>query len=47
VCKVAKTVQEASALIESGLEFVCAMEEAKFLENVSKQSNNHPLFIFI
>jgi hypothetical protein len=27
VCKVAKSVQEASELIESGFEFVCAMDE--------------------
>jgi integrase len=29
VCKVAKTVQEASTLIECGFEFVCAMDDAK------------------
>jgi hypothetical protein len=29
VCKVAKTVQEASQLIESGFEFVCEMEDIK------------------
>jgi integrase len=29
VCKVAKTVQEASQLIESGFEYVCAMDDAK------------------
>ena len=29
VCKVAKTVQEASDLIENGFEFICAFEDAK------------------
>jgi hypothetical protein len=29
VCKVAKTVHEASNLIENGFEFVCAFDDAK------------------
>jgi len=29
VCKVTKTVNEASDLTESGFEFVCAMDDAK------------------
>jgi integrase len=29
VCKVAKTVQEASTLIESGFEYICAMDDVK------------------
>jgi len=29
VCKVAKTVQEASQLIENGFEYICAVEDAK------------------
>jgi hypothetical protein len=29
ICKVAKTVQEASQLIESGFEYVCAIDDAK------------------
>jgi len=29
VCRVAKTVDEATALIESGFEYVCDMEDAK------------------
>jgi integrase len=29
VCKVAKTVQEASQLIENGFEYVCTFEDAK------------------
>jgi hypothetical protein len=29
VCKVAKTVQEASQLIEKGFEYVCSMDEIK------------------
>lgn len=29
VCKVAKTVQEASQLIESGFEYICTLEDAK------------------
>jgi hypothetical protein len=29
VCKAAKTVQEASTLIESGFEYVCSMEDIK------------------
>jgi len=29
VCKVAKTVQEASELVENGFEFICAFEDAK------------------
>jgi len=29
VCKVEKTVQEASQLIENGFEYVCAMDDAK------------------
>ena len=29
ICKVAKTVQEASQLIESGFEYVCSMDDAK------------------
>ena len=29
VCKVAKTVMEASELIENGFEYVCTMDDAK------------------
>ncbi len=29
VCKVAKTVQEASVLIECGFEYVCSMDDIK------------------
>jgi integrase len=32
VCKVAKTVKEASELIESGFEYVCAMDDAKLFK---------------
>ncbi|MGD0643379.1 MAG: tyrosine-type recombinase/integrase [Candidatus Bathyarchaeia archaeon] len=32
VCKVAKTVQEASQLIESGFEYVCAIDDAKLFK---------------
>ena len=29
VCKVAKTVPEATALIENGFEYICAIDDAK------------------
>ncbi len=32
VCKVAKTIKEASELIESGFEFVCAMDDAQLFK---------------
>jgi hypothetical protein len=32
VCKVAKTVQEASELIENGFEFVCAFDDARLFK---------------
>jgi len=31
VCRVAKTVKEASDLIEAGFDYVCDMEDAKLL----------------
>jgi integrase len=32
VCKVAKTVQEASVLIENGFEYICAIDDAKLFK---------------
>jgi hypothetical protein len=32
VCKAAKTIQEASQLIENGFEYVCAMEDEKLFK---------------
>jgi hypothetical protein len=29
ICKIAKTIQEASELVENGFEYICAFEEAK------------------
>ena len=34
VCKVAKNVQEASQLIESGFEYVCAINEEKLFRKL-------------
>ena len=32
ICKVAKTVQEASQLIENGFDYICAIDDAKLFK---------------